>query len=329
MPISSGSYAFITKDSSLSAPRSVNNNQFNSLFDYGQIITASLPLSASIKSDYWLNGQNRPRIRALRNTIEFYSYLSKQYQYSSSFSDKSNIPIRLISIPSLMYGQEIRKGSISCRFYYTGSLIGELRDYKQNGELIQVGPTGSTGSGSIAGIALYSEGFILLTGSWSLHSTYTDIFNIYTPSTNVSPSWLYYMMTGSGEGTGQANTNTVPSSSFTLDFEGTERIPTITLFTHAEKGEFNFSNNPTFIEYGQVLTPYTSSTSFKERSNIKATNISDVKYNQEPAFLEKTTYISQVGIYDKDKNLIAVAKLSSPVKKRISDDIGIKIKLDG
>lgn len=220
-----------------------------------------------------------------------------------------------------MYGQEIRKGSVSCRFYYTGSLIGELRDYKQNGELIQVGPTGSTGSGSIAGIVLYSEGFILLTGSWSLHNTYTDVFNIYTPNTTVSPSWLYYMMTGSGEGTGQPNNNTVPSSSFALDFDGTERIPTITLFTHAEKGEFNFSNNPTFIEYGQILTPYTSSTSFKERNNIKVANIMDVKYNQEQVFLEKTTYISQVGIYDKDKNLIAVGKLATPVRKRINDDI--------
>ncbi len=53
-------------------------------------------------------------------------------------------------------------GTVNLKWYLTGSLIGELKDEKQNGELIQVGPYGSTGSGSVAGVVLYNEGFILI-----------------------------------------------------------------------------------------------------------------------------------------------------------------------
>ena len=42
----------------------------------------------------------------------------------------------------------------------------------------------------------------------------------------------------------------------------------------------------------------------------------------------KQTYISKVGIYDKDKNLIAVAKLATPVKKTEERDLTFKLKLD-
>ena len=81
--------------------------------------------------------------------------------------------MRLVSIPSTYYGSSIKKGSINCKWYLTGTLIAELQDIKRNGELIQTGPVGSVGSGSVAGVALYNEGFILITGSWSLHPTYT------------------------------------------------------------------------------------------------------------------------------------------------------------
>lgn len=44
--------------------------------------------------------------------------------------------------------------------------------------------------------------------------------------------------------------------------------------------------------------------------------------------LEKTVYISKIGVYDKDKNLIAIAKLASPVRKREGESLSIKMVLD-
>ena len=43
---------------------------------------------------------------------------------------------------------------------------------------------------------------------------------------------------------------------------------------------------------------------------------------------QKTTYISKVGIYDSNRNLIAIAKTATPIKKTEERDFVFKLKLD-
>ena len=43
---------------------------------------------------------------------------------------------------------------------------------------------------------------------------------------------------------------------------------------------------------------------------------------------QKQTFISKVGIYDKDKNLLGIAKLATPVLKKETDSYTFKLKLD-
>lgn len=320
-----GSFQFITKDGSLSPFKTVSRNSFFSDFSYGDTIAGPLyPLTAKITSDFYLKGQSRPKIRPLKNTLNYYRNLSDYYTYQSgSGGDRSDQTLRVINIPSIFYGQSIKKGSVSCKWYLTGTLIGELKDEKRNGELIQVGPIGSNGSGSVAGIVLYNEGFILLHGHYNLHDAYTDEFNIYDPGVSTySPKWIYWFGTGSGD------VSLTPSSSFGLNFEGVEEIPTLTMLTHAGRGEFNHSNNPTYIRYGQQQTPFSSSNAYIERNEIEIKNVVKAIYNEvEPKF-EKTTFISKIGIYDENKNLIAIAKLATPVRKKENEAVSVKLKLD-
>lgn len=321
-------FPFITKEGSLSTFKTVSTSEFNNDFVYGDVITGSYPLVTSITSEFYtagllFDGQRKRNLLSIKNTLDYYKYLSPHYSFSSSYGDKELQELRLISIPSIFYGQSIKKRTVSCRWYHTGSLIAELQDLNGDGELIQVGPSGSLGSGSVAGVVLYNEGFIVLTGSWSIHPSYTDNFNVYDPADfGYSPAWKYFMTTGS-EGI-----CTVPSSSFALDFEGTEKIPTVTMLAKAERGEFNHSNNPTYVEYGQDRDPITGSISFSDSKNLSIKNIVDTNYEEEDPPFEKITYISKVAIYDKDKNLIGVAKLSKPIRKRQADNITIKMKLD-
>ena len=324
MIVGSGSYPFITKDGGLSSFKTITNNSFFSDFAYGDIITGSYPLTSEVKSDYYVLGQSRPRINALRNTLDYYRYLSDYYTYQSgSGGDYSRQTLRAINIPSIFYGQTIRKGSVSLKWFFTGTLIGELKDEKRNGELIQTGPYGSLGSGGVAGVVLYNEGFVLLNGNWNLHSTYVDEFNIFDPGVSTyAPKWLYFYTTGSGA------TCLVPSSSFAIDFEGTEQIPTVTLLTHASKGEFNYSNNPTFIDHSQSMTPFSSSVSYRERNEITIKNIVPATYTEVEPVFEKTVFISKIGIYDDEKNLIGIAKLATPIRKKESESVTIKIKMD-
>ena len=43
---------------------------------------------------------------------------------------------------------------------------------------------------------------------------------------------------------------------------------------------------------------------------------------------EKQTFITEIGIFDDDKNLIGVAKLANPVMKKEIDEYTFKLKLD-
>lgn len=314
-------YPFITKDGTLNSFKTISETEFNQ-FQYGDIITGSYPLSATISSDYY-NTSSRRKLNALKNTLNYYKVLSEHYAYSSSHGDKASQDIRILSIPSIFYGSSIHKGTVDCKFYLTGTLIAELKDENKNGELIQTGPSGSNGSGSVAGCVLYKEGFVFLTGSWSLHDSYTDNFEPGTTA-SISPAWKHFFTTGTlGNGV-----DLVPSSSFGFTFEGVQNIPSITMLAHAPRGEMNHSNNPTWIEYGQEATPFTSSTVYRERDNLSIKNIVEVDYTEETPPFEKTTYISKIGIYDEDRNLIAIAKVANPIKKKESDNFTFKMKLD-
>ena len=46
------------------------------------------------------------------------------------------------------------------------------------------------------------------------------------------------------------------------------------------------------------------------------------------ASFKKQTFINKIGIYDKNKNLIAIAKVANPVRKLETDEYTFKLKLD-
>lgn len=312
-------YPFVTKDGSLSSFKTVSTSSFNN-FSYGDVMSGSYPLSASLSKDYFSSGSTRYYIKALRNTLE----RNKLYSPAYAYTEKATQELGLVSIPSIFYGSGIKKGSVELKFYVTGALIAEAKDEKQNGELIQTGPVGSNGSGSIAGVVLYKEGFIILTGSWDVsNGTHTEE---YVPGgSNIAPKWIHFGTTGSSD-----PGSNVPSSSFDFNFKGTTKTPVITMFAHAGIGEFNHSNNPTYIKYNQNQIPITSSTNFAESDKIEIKNIIKTSYDQPDVSgsFEKQTYISRIGIYDKNKNLIAIAKLARPLRKKIKSDFTIKLKMD-
>ena len=120
--------------------------------------------------------------------------------------------------------------------------------------------------------------------------------------------------TGSTSPAGVYYNNTVGSGSLKLfetikaggDFQArrTENISTSHYFIRANNREFNFSNNPTFItgsagEFVQGL------------------------FERDPH-----VYVTSVGLYDDANELLAVAKLSTPVEKTFDKEIAIKVKLD-
>jgi len=315
-------YNFITKDSSRIGWKTISIGTFSGL-NYGDVMTSSLPMTASIQSQYFPATDPRLHVDALKNVSNSYTTLSNHYAFSSSLGDKATQIVRLISFPSIFYGASIKKGSVDLKFYVTGTMIGELKDEYRNGNLIQVAPSGSTGSGSVAGVVYYNEGFILLTGSWDIDINTGD--ESYEGSTN--PRWVDFTCADDGVGT------PTHSSSYEIQMNGTQYTPVITMLAHANKTDLNHSNNPTYISYGQAITasnPFgadSGSLGYYEKTNLNIKNVAKYPYNTTGSF-KKETYISKIGIYDEDRNLIGIAKMATPVRKRENDQFTFKLKMD-
>jgi len=321
-------YAYLTNAGFKQSFKVYTEPQHNVFFNYDEgsphnTITSSYNHSASISRYHYGAGTIRQRVRAVRNACDRNKFFSPHYGFISDFGDKSTQELNLISIPSILYGQKIKKGSVNLRFYVSGSLVGQLKDDTRKGELIQVGPAGSTGSGSVAGVVLYDEGIFLLTGSWSLDGNAIDYLG---DSTTKNSKWVYF---GAGTHNDITINPTLLSSSFVMDYQGITQIQTMTMMAHAKYGEINHSNNPTYVDksHPNVNLYKTSSYSYVElETPVK--NIVDTKLTDHIPAFQKETYITKVALYDERKNLIGVAKVAVPVRKTEDRQYTFKLKLD-
>ena len=275
-------------------------------------------------------------LMALANTLDYYQILNPKYAVndgvrnltaSSGVSPHAALAVEvgLLTIPTIFYGDTIKKGTVDLKFFVTGTLVGQLKDINRNGSLIQVGPSGSNYSGSTAGVVLYNEGFIVLTGSHDL----TLGGSVLGPSRVESygtdhdfPNWINFAQTISSS---VAPTTT---SACTMDFSGSHKIPTLMLFATAPKNQLNHSNNPTYRDKSSVLLVTSGSTGYIQNNKALIKNTVSSSYNDPTGSFQKTTYISKVGIYDVNKNLIAIAKVATPVKKLEERELTFKLKLD-
>ena len=314
-------YPVITKGGSLDSFKTISTASFW-VNNYGSELSGTYPLSASITRNFY-TGVTRREIVSLKNTLNRRRLYSNHFAYSSSLGDKSTQDIALIDVPSIFFGSGMKADTLKLDFYVTGTLTGRL-EANAKGELVQTLPI-DTNTGSVAGVVLRDMGAILLTGSWNVT---TDNIDNYDQSGGTEEPFKWYYYTAGIQGN-IAYTTALPSSSFHLHFESTSEVNTKLMFCTAPRGELNQSENPTFYtKDSHKPIEYNGSTeSFKEPIRI-IKNIASASYQDPTAPFEKTTYISKIGLYDEDKNLIAIASLARPVKKTESRDITFKLKLD-
>tara|TARA_R100000008_G_C3491859_1_gene119127 strand:- start:171 stop:638 length:468 start_codon:yes stop_codon:yes gene_type:complete len=153
----------------------------------------------------------------------------------------------------------------------------------------------------------------------------------------VPASWLHFGI-GCNDGTDLSDVgsdglvgSTVSSASFGLSFEGTNYVQTVTMMAHAPRAELNHSNNPTFVSYDSYkmkTIPISSSTFYRQRDDVDIKNTVSSSFAEPTGSFQKQTYISKIGIYDENKNLIAVANLATPVKKTEERELTFKLKFD-
>ena len=110
------------------------------------------------------------------------------------------------------------------------------------------------------------------------------------------------------------------------------------MMAHAGKNDLVWSNNPTFVKltdpassvltYDKVYVASTGSKHYEENALLPIKNIVSSSFPNYSESFSPTTYISKIGIYDEEGDLIAVANLATPVKKTTKQDYTFKLKLD-
>jgi hypothetical protein len=93
-----------------------------------------------------------------------------------------------------------------------------------------------------------------------------------------------------------------------ITFQNQTIINSTLVFARATADEFNYSSNPTFID--------------PDDSRIRV--IDEGQEDVQQTFV----FVSSVGLYDANNNLLAVAKLSRPVEKNPERDITLRVRLD-
>ncbi len=330
-------YPFIEKSSTRYAWKTISTSRFddNAQFLYGDTLTGSYPDSATLSRIYIPSGQefstdvgtatevsahgNKKYIRALKNSINSQENLG----YGISYGDLGTKAANLICVPGIFYGSQIARGTIELEHYVTGTLTSKATDKFSDGRLIQVSGAADYNDKQV-GLAVYNQGMLVLTGSWDLHAHSPE--NFLAPSSSSTPKWINF-----GTGTPQVGTQLAhvspTGSTYLVKFKGVNKIPTITMYAYSQMAEDNFSSNPTFTTTVSSTVDNVRTDAYHETpQNIASINKSPYADHEE--HFENTTYISKIGIYDKHKNLIAIASLANPVRKTEKRDFLFKIGLD-
>lgn len=149
------------------------------------------------------------------------------------------------------------------------------------------------------------------------------------------------------------NDRATQMSSYVMDFKSTKTISELEILLTAKAGEFNYSQSPSAVSMnisGSYQTEITSDLGIVSGSE-KITVIDDIEQVQylsgsfnpsisgswddydtsasyDPTGSYLTTYISTIGIYDKDGDMIAIAKLPQPIKNLPDYDMNFIVRLD-
>lgn len=185
--------------------------------------------------------------------------------------------------------------------YYSNSPAGEY------GVLYATGTAGGdilpTTANYAVGLVYYQAGIVVVTGS--VFSDVADGGIINNASGTVE---LASGVGATGFNFVTASTTEVFADSFrnrmfNVQYSNTTELNSAVYFCRANHNEFNYSSNPTYVSGSKI-------------------RVKDVETDIPKA------YITTVGLYSEERELLAVAKLSEPIKKTAENEFTLRVRLD-
>ena len=236
-------------------------------------------------------------------TPAYDNYLQSTLSNARFYPTSSNVVIGVLSIPSRLFGDYIQPGSFK--------LVTESGSYTDDGE-------GNLLTGSlIIGNILYPHGIITLTGNYYIYNPTptipgTIVNSLYATAVYASGTGPTVAIYGNRTLAIWNNSllNAITSSNVTCSFSSSYTIYETQYKCTIRENEFNSTLNPSAL-----------SCSYDTGSNSGILNDNITGSYFDP-------YITTVGLYDEQQNLLAIGKLSQPLPSSPTTDTTILINLD-
>jgi hypothetical protein len=149
-----------------------------------------------------------------------------------------------------------------------------------------------------AGLLFYQAGVAVLTGSvfGTLLSSSVEF-----ASGNIEQAKVIDLVLTGSEISGACDS--FRRRVYDLSFNNTTELNSTIYFCRANSNDFNYSSNPTYL----------SASKLRVKNNASDTPVS---------------FITTVGLYSPDNELLATAKVSEPLQKDPTSELGIRVRLD-
>ena len=230
-----------------------------------------------------------------------------------------------LNFSRLLTKDEIKKGSFQLSLNVSGAYSAAQSDitlydsnastdYRVNspaGEyclLFTSSNAAASGDDQALGIIYYQAGVAVITSSvWDESETNPGnaVVSNYFGTTltgdgnNVYDSFFDSLVSGSISGSCDGIRNRIKN----IQFNNTTELNSTIYFCRANHNEFNYSSNPTYLSESKL--------------RVKNTSLDN-----------PVSYITSVGLYSADNELLAVAKLSEPLKKTPETELTLRVRLD-
>ena len=192
-------------------------------------------------------------------------------------------------------------GNIGLIFYQAGVVVLDARAFARARDASQ--DAADFGQGQVTAstnpkLVYHLTGGILNSASCMMHRQVVDAAGGEPAAERNSD--VYALLTGSSI---QTACDSLRHRILNVSFNNTTELNSTVYFCRANHNEFNYSSNPTYLT----------------ESQIRVKNVpSDMP----------VSYITSVGLYSPDNELLAVAKLSEPLRKDPTNELTLRVRLD-
>jgi hypothetical protein len=240
------------------------------------------------------------------------SSIVRRFDQDGDLSEASSVKhdnAIFLNFSRLLVKDEIKKGSFSLELG-TGSWMTPFAT-ASGGEQVMITDSGSVSSYKINSPA--GEYGLLVSGATNVGLIYYQA-GVAILSSSVFPSTVE-MRPGVGnvEDVLTGSTIDIMADSFrrrvkNIQFSNTTELNSTIYFCRANNTEFNYSSNPTYLSGSKIRVKTNPGTN--EHFNLPR------------------SYVTTVGLYSHDNELLAVAKLSEPLRKDPTNELTLRVRLD-